>query len=196
MLKEPISTECDACRDNIIQVRRDTIAVIFVPGIMGSKLTNSKNRTIWDPDDLSFMSGRYMWANPKDRYGLLIGQTLAVMNKVAKDHGDYPKAEERGWGSVAWSFYGDLLTSIQDWGTPLKVLLDLPVYAFGYNWLESNRVSGAKLRDFISTIQAEKVIIVTHSMGGLVTPETSVTRSSASSTVRSPCTAPRWPTGA
>ena len=169
MLKEPISTECDACRDNIIQVRRDTIAVIFVPGIMGSKLNDPKNAPVWNPDDLSFMSGTYMWAKPKDRYDLLIGQALAVMNKVTKDHADYPKAEERGWGSVAWSFYGDLLTSIQDWGTPLKVLLDLPVYAFGYNWLESNRVSGAKLRDFISTIQAEKVIIVTHSMGGLVT---------------------------
>ncbi|WP_459826164.1 alpha/beta hydrolase [Desulfomicrobium salsuginis] len=91
------------------------------------------------------------------------------MNEINKKHADYPKAEERGWGSVAWSFYGDLLTSIQNWATPLKVLLDLPVYAFGYNWLESNRVSGAKLRAFISTIQAEKVIIVTHSMGGLVT---------------------------
>lgn len=169
MLKEPISTECEACRDNIIQVRRDTIAVIFVPGIMGSKLKNPENAPVWNPDDLSFMSGKYMRAKPKDRYEFLISQPLAVMNKTDKEHADYPKAEERGWGSVAWSFYGDLLTSIQGWATPLKVLLDLPVYAFGYNWLESNRVSGAKLREFIHTIKAEKVILVTHSMGGLVT---------------------------
>jgi len=169
MLKEPISTECEACRDNIIQVRRDTIAVIFVPGIMGSKLKDPKNAPVWNPDSRSFMAGLYMKATPEDRYKLLIGQSLAVMNVVTDDHTKYPNAEERGWGSVAWSLYGNLLTSIQEWATPLKVLLDLPVYAFGYNWLESNRVSGKKLREFIRTIQAEKVILVTHSMGGLVT---------------------------
>jgi hypothetical protein len=168
MLKEPICTECEACRDNIIQVRRDTIAVIFVPGIMGSKL-KKENAPVWNPDDLSFMSETYMRTKPKKRYQLLIKKPLAVMSEITKKHANYPKAEERGWGGVAWSFYGDLLTSIQDWATPLKVLLDLPVYAFGYNWLESNRVSGKKLREFIHSIQAEKVIIVTHSMGGLVT---------------------------
>ncbi|WP_169725514.1 alpha/beta hydrolase [Desulfomicrobium escambiense] len=168
MLKEPICTECEACRDNIIQVRRDTIAVIFVPGIMGSKLKNPKNAPVWNPDDLLFMWGLFMWATPEDRYNLLIKNKPSLLNEITEKHINYPKAEERGWGSVAWSFYGDLLTSIQDWATPLKVLLDLPVYAFGYNWLESNRVSGAKLREFIHTIKAEKVILVTHSMGGLV----------------------------
>jgi pimeloyl-ACP methyl ester carboxylesterase len=168
MLKEPICTECEACRDNIIQVRRDTIAIIFVPGIMGSKL-KKENAPIWNPDHLSFMSGTYMKTRPKKRYQLLIEKPLAVMNEITKEHANYSKAEERGWGSVVWSFYGDLLTSIQDWATPLKVLLDLPVFAFGYNWLESNRVSGERLREFIRTLEAEKVIIVTHSMGGLVT---------------------------
>ena len=169
MLKEPISTECEACRDNIIQVQRNTIAVIFVPGIMGSKLKDPENAPVWNPDDLSFMSGTYMWANPKERYDLLIKYKPSLLNEITEKHANYPKAEERGWGGVAWSLYGDLLTSIQDWTTPLKVLLDLPVYAFGYNWLESNRVSGERLREFIRTIQAEKVILVTHSMGGLVT---------------------------
>jgi hypothetical protein len=52
-----------------------------------------------------------------------------------------------------------------------------PVYAFGYNWLASNHIAGAKLAKRIDQIIAEnnkgffkcrQVIIVTHSMGGLV----------------------------
>lgn len=52
-----------------------------------------------------------------------------------------------------------------------------PVHAIGYNWLESNRDSGVKVAKRISALMAryreqgflcEKVIVVTHSMGGLV----------------------------
>ncbi len=61
----------------------------------------------------------------------------------------------------------------------IEVLLkvDNPVYAFGYNWLQTNLDSGHALKDFIqqtidqnngSGRSCEKVILVTHSMGGLV----------------------------
>ncbi|KQV89814.1 hypothetical protein ASD15_24170 [Massilia sp. Root351] len=52
-----------------------------------------------------------------------------------------------------------------------------PVYAFGYNWLESNEQSAGRLRERIEDIIASwtkakrkcsSVILVTHSMGGLV----------------------------
>ena len=52
-----------------------------------------------------------------------------------------------------------------------------PVHAFGYNWLDDNAKAAAKLKDYIAhTIQSynndlsrcEQVIIITHSMGGLV----------------------------
>ncbi|NUT62860.1 alpha/beta hydrolase [Herbaspirillum sp. C9C3] len=52
-----------------------------------------------------------------------------------------------------------------------------PVHAVGYNWLQSNRVSAQRLADEIERITAyyrskgkrcEQVILVTHSMGGLV----------------------------
>ena len=52
-----------------------------------------------------------------------------------------------------------------------------PVHAIGYNWLESNSVSGVRVADRITALiklyqeqkfQCEKVILVTHSMGGLV----------------------------
>ena len=52
-----------------------------------------------------------------------------------------------------------------------------PVYACGYNWLECNSKSALRLRDRIDTIiqqnnrgrlECEQVILLTHSMGGLV----------------------------
>lgn len=52
-----------------------------------------------------------------------------------------------------------------------------PVHAMGYNWLQSNRDSGIRIAERITVLmqryeeqgfQCEKVIIVTHSMGGLV----------------------------
>ncbi|PWF47573.1 hypothetical protein BHT19_0028240, partial [[Kluyvera] intestini] len=52
-----------------------------------------------------------------------------------------------------------------------------PVHAVGYNWLQSNKVSAKRLATEIERITAyyrskrnscEQVILVTHSMGGLV----------------------------
>lgn len=52
-----------------------------------------------------------------------------------------------------------------------------PVHAMGYNWLQSNRTSGERVAKRITALmesyqrqgfQCEKVILVTHSMGGLV----------------------------
>lgn len=52
----------------------------------------------------------------------------------------------------------------------------MPVYACGYNWLASNEVGAKRLRDRINAVIAaeskrgkcEQVLLITHSMGGLV----------------------------
>ena len=74
------------------------------------------------------------------------------------------------------------------WGAPNAAVLEekevlrvanclYPVHAMGYNWLQSNAVSAkktaARIRDLIKTYQAhghkcDKVILVTHSMGGIL----------------------------
>ncbi|MDX7421466.1 hypothetical protein SJ301_31080, partial [Klebsiella pneumoniae] len=51
-----------------------------------------------------------------------------------------------------------------------------PLHVFGYNWLQSNADSAALLGQYISKVlglyhgrlAVDKVILVTHSMGGLV----------------------------
>ena len=74
------------------------------------------------------------------------------------------------------------------WGAPNAAVLEekealrvanclYPVHAMGYNWLQSNAVSAkktaARIKDLIKTYQAhghkcDKVILVTHSMGGIL----------------------------
>lgn len=74
------------------------------------------------------------------------------------------------------------------WGAPNAAVLEekevlrvanclYPVHAMGYNWLQSNAVSAkktaARIRDLIKSYQAhghkcDKVILVTHSMGGIL----------------------------
>jgi hypothetical protein len=79
---------------------------------------------------------------------------------------------DRFWGGVAQGFYGHALQTLQDpshWGGNT-----CNVYACGYDWRQSNANSGQALQQRIARVLsleegAEKVIIVTHSMGGLVT---------------------------
>jgi hypothetical protein len=168
MVRDPLATDCEVNRTHIFQVVRENVAILFVPGIMGSRMIDHENKRIWDPDDAEFMLRRYFILKPEGRYKLLFSNPLKVASIPTDDHKKYPKAEKRGWPGVSWNYYGRLLRSLQDWNTPLKVLLDMPVHAFGYNWLKSNEVSGMLLQDKIRTLPVHKVILVTHSMGGLV----------------------------
>jgi pimeloyl-ACP methyl ester carboxylesterase len=78
--------------------------------------------------------------------------------------------------------------STKRWGAPNAAVLEekevlrvanclYPIHAMGYNWLQSNAVSAkktaARIRDLIKTYQThghkcDKVILVTHSMGGIL----------------------------
>jgi hypothetical protein len=83
--------------------------------------------------------------------------------------------EKRGWGELVWSFYGSILLELAqalnagDGEGELR-----PVYAVGYDWRQSNKDSAVRLIQRVNEILAahplaEQVIIVTHSMGGIVT---------------------------
>ncbi len=86
--------------------------------------------------------------------------------------------KERGWPTVAWGFYGDLLLTLEKKLNTAKgrtggTLLN-PVYASGYDWRKGNLENGARLSGEIDRVlarhpNAKQVLVVTHSMGGLVT---------------------------
>ncbi len=83
---------------------------------------------------------------------------------------------DRGWASVSWNFYGGILQFLEmslNFATPLLTIVDRPVYAFGYDWRLSNQDTATKLSQFIDNVLAQntgasQVVLVTHSMGGLV----------------------------
>jgi pimeloyl-ACP methyl ester carboxylesterase len=82
--------------------------------------------------------------------------------------------EARGWGQLVWSFYGQILMQMAEELNPGKGASEgHPVYACGYDWRQSNAESGNLLRTTIDQVianhpLAKDVVIVTHSMGGLV----------------------------
>lgn len=82
---------------------------------------------------------------------------------------------KRGWGELVWSFYGPILMHLQEFMNPGPGIAEPhPVYAVGYDWRQSNMDSGPFLNRRIGDVLkahplAKQVVVVTHSMGGLVT---------------------------
>lgn len=117
-----------------------------------------------------------------DTYGTVIKLLEAHLNDMLEPktgalsptwkHGK--KVEVLGVNPSYWGGAGNALTE----DDVLRVAnCWYPVYAMGYNWLQSNGTSAQKLAGRIDDIiemykangrQCEKVIVVTHSMGGLV----------------------------
>lgn len=95
---------------------------------------------------------------------------------------------KRGWGGIFWDSYGRFLKELQSqqWPEPIGHCFEFPVHAFGYNWSASCDDNGRNLVEYIDqTIDlykdglkdetgkkvprlCDQVILVTHSMGGLV----------------------------
>lgn len=82
---------------------------------------------------------------------------------------------KRGWGELVWGFYGPILMHLQEKMNPGKGGAEPhPVYAIGYDWRQSKIDSGPLLSKRIREVlnahpSAKQVVVVTHSMGGLVT---------------------------
>lgn len=174
-------------------VEREPVPIIFVPGIMGSRLRQAGGKKkVWDPDDQLFMLWNYLMASPADRKKALVGDKFSASYLEAygykvpdSDHAksyfkNFPGAEQaqdRGWAGVMWGVYGDVLKRMAEgacWLPTVTACFDLPVYAFGFNWTDDVVNSGKQLKQYIDHVidqhsGAKHVILVSHSMGGLVT---------------------------
>ena len=169
---------------NQIAIRKETLPIVFVPGIMGSRLKKAiGDDKVWDPDANWFMLSRFglPHVQAEDRKKMLVGEQSHQSHylKVDADNLEVPEeGRDRGWGAVAWQYYGALLDTLagHEWPAPLDVCFDFPVHAFGYNWTDSNHASGRALADYIDRVieahakiqPCRQVILVAHSMGGLV----------------------------
>jgi hypothetical protein len=221
------------------------IPIIFVPGVMGSNLSNLKNEPVWLLNSFKGIPAGLAWGWAGKKAGARQAILHPARTRVYRG-GAVPEVSvpgqgplhylKRGWGEVSEASYHkfllwldgkmnavrnpaewedfslDSLSSASTQGAQLGKKLpngismkmqglpavaerehsvepvksdDLlkrsksifPVYAFGYNWLESNHIASELLRQRILKVIAEnnvgeikcqQVIIVTHSMGGLV----------------------------
>src|SRR5438045_2488436 len=175
-LLRPLQMQPDEQTQVVVQT--ETIPIVFVPGIMGSRLKRNeggKDKWVWDPDREKGMLWRYglfvtAGGKQKDVLGdqldgsdLLVDETDAdyaeVHAKEVKDAvGDAPDLIEHGWPGVSWSFYGYVLRrlyqceKLKSWRDPIPRFFKLPAYAVGYNWTASNLDSGELLKNRIDEI--------------------------------------------
>ncbi|MFZ4573291.1 MAG: lipase family alpha/beta hydrolase [Phycisphaerales bacterium] len=169
-------------RGGRVCIAREWWPVVIVPGIMGSRLERADGSArIWDPDSNMFMvslmirsaNTRTTMFNP----ALTPGRTMQTFSDEDNGNSDASTDEasfglsrtERNWTSVSWAHYGDCAAGVQAQVGPRGGV----VFCFGYDWRLSNIENGLKLKEFIENVVRPhtrfKPIVVTHSMGGLVT---------------------------
>lgn len=176
-----------------VHVQREAIPLVFVPGIMGSRLrrvgaaptADGEDGTTgpdglpnirWDPGTITkhvWMAKNFMYRHAPHRKRMIIGPVFD------ENYLEVANAEPVGDGLAGiMEDYRGFLEQLRsrDWGA-LGRIFEFPVYAFGYNWTASAETAGRKLKSRIEEIIAEaratvgrcdKVILVSHSMGGLV----------------------------
>ncbi len=234
--RTPLTPAKNTTRAMILAPPDHVIPVIFVPGVMGSNLkvvraiSNIKRNPddiAWRPDLAGIQNAALTAATRQqllDATNTLVDKRVVIGGKcsISPPHGMSLKcAESRGWGSIYWKSYGDMLMHLesllnlpcfydpaidkvlvnalfsplteQGIALPGQQVLKLaraelehmseywfPIHAVGYNWLQSNEDGGIYLASEINRIKnfyqqklkhpaaCQKVILITHSMGGLV----------------------------
>ena len=158
----------DVCRVGDNTLDKKTVPIVFVPGVMGSRLHFTDIGEFWNPDSKWDMMHwlRVSYERCADEFHF--EAPAEVMNNKAAGTLS-PEERGRGWEGVSWEFYVPFLRYLNNQVFPSA---DTPVYARGYDWRQSNSLSGVTLANQIHEIleleEAEKVIICTHSMGGLL----------------------------
>jgi hypothetical protein len=124
--------------------------LVFVPGIMGSRLfKKGSSEPIWPP--LGWWDKGHF--KPKSLRDLMVPD-----KEVSRNEPLFPLV------------YSELLRYLENMG----YILGENFWVFAYDWTQSNRLAGKQLEEFILNIldshpQWKEVDIVNHSMGGIVT---------------------------
>lgn len=169
-----------------IEVQREAIPLVFVPGIMGTHLrrtgtdgtgeTDDVPNTRWNPSATGWVLKNLVFADGADRRRLIIGQPHEHFQP------DYLEPDEAnppgdGWKGIMTDYHKFLeRLRKNDWGALTK-FFDFPVYALGFNWTADIKASAPlrlkRIDEIIKESEAitgycRKVILITHSMGGLL----------------------------
>lgn len=134
----------------------DEAPIIFIPGILGSRLYEDPecNSVLWTPEgSVPQMLKTLSSAKTKMKIDVPLYVNEPVdQNKLSTDKREYG----------ATQIYKNMIDSL------CQRFPDKEVYFFSYDFRKSNVENGQILNDFINSLDHQKVNIVAHSMGGLV----------------------------
>ncbi|MDC0717910.1 esterase/lipase family protein [Nannocystis bainbridge] len=164
------------------------LPIVFVPGVMGSRLRLTAHNELWDPDSKKNLIGWSMRSAERAAellsvhtgIGEVLSDSIAWDKELEKiwravdpngDPGFYGR--QRGWGGVSQGYYYAILKALEvAFNSGTYAAGAHPVYAFGYDWRRtvSNGATllARRIRYVLDKHGVDKVVLVTHSMGGLV----------------------------
>jgi pimeloyl-ACP methyl ester carboxylesterase len=184
---DQLTSDLNTDLEHELRVQKEAIPLILIPGIMGTRLRLTGTREKegdkgpdnlpnirWDPRATVWAFKYILGASGAKRKKLLVGEKFSGTYLEPTDA--LPIGD--GFRAIL-DDYIPFLKKLKkgDWAEPLDKIFEFPVYAVGYNWSDDVRNSGAYLSTRIDAIVqeaakvtglCEKVILITHSMGGLV----------------------------
>ncbi len=191
MIKQANTNVFPATRQTDNMVAKYRVPIIFVPGIMGSRFRISTHDVTWDPDSSANMvRWASRWTSTKREILNFNNPGEILLEPADTFDVNHDDRIIRGFGGIRWKSYGQFLNFLEGlrFGSH-----HTPNYAYGYDWrqhiiqlgvqmaadiigetvsFEGNRAEPAPDRFRGSGIlpreQANKCILLTHSMGGLV----------------------------
>ncbi len=165
-MTSPVNVRRDG--DNVLRTR--VVPIVFVPGVMGSRLRFPTLDERWNPDSSWDMWHWLRIGAERARREFALNTPAVVMDTNDADDTITQAQLGRGWGGVAWSFYGQF---VRDLDGQRFAGARTPVYVVGYDWRQNNRDSGdavaARIDEILAQEGASTFILISHSMGGLVT---------------------------
>jgi pimeloyl-ACP methyl ester carboxylesterase len=150
------------------------LPIVFVPGIMGSRLTDpATDKLAWNPMGLPIGDGPQVFTVDYDR--LTQVSSPLVPDETHPFDEDEPEFKEvaqiRHFYNLVHDFYAKFVRAIAGYA-PGDGGVKIRVYCCGYDWRQDNAKSALRLAGVVDEALREtrerKVVIVAHSMGGLV----------------------------
>ena len=134
--------------------------IIFIPGVTGSELSRG-NETVWPTNDRATVRSLELDENGED-----IGDAIVPSRVMRRIPLRGPFSSKKG--PFTWPVYEGFFTFFTKKG--YKLGTDL--FEFPYDWRKDMEVNSLKLGIFIDDIRErthhDKVILIAHSLGGLV----------------------------
>ncbi len=147
---------------------RWNVPIIFVPGVMGSRLEFPAANERWNPDNNWDMLHWIRISAERQRLEMHHLQPAYVMTDRTKEELE-DNEKNFGWEGLAWKFYVPFLQFLKKQQFRLA---EAPIYAVGYDWRQDIGFLGdflaRKIDQILANENAQHAIIITHSMGGLI----------------------------